>query len=303
MLKHLLVTAFVILCWVTVVSAHDVEFEWSFVTSESSPGPPRGAGHVIRGTISGLAEGNNDGSGLTVVVAETPNGKILGGDWEFSESPEGIQFPFVVSDGDVVFADAAFIRRAPPGFLQLGDRPLLTDGFLAPDHSWHDRSGGGTRFRATIVPTLGDFNGDGLVDIADIDLLSQQIRIGSTDLELDVNGDLAVNSLDRKAWVHGIAMSYLGDANLDGEFDSGDLIQVFAAGEYEDAVNGNSGWADGDWNGDGDFDTSDLVVAFQDGGFERGPRQAAAVPEPSSAISLALCAALVTRMSRKHSRV
>ena len=42
-----------------------------------------------------------------------------------------------------------------------------------------------------------------------------------------------------------------GDANLDGAFDSGDLVQIFATGEYEDDQSGNSTWADGDWNCDG----------------------------------------------------
>jgi hypothetical protein len=55
----------------------------------------------------------------------------------------------------------------------------------------------------------------------------------------------------------------VGDSNLDGRFDSGDLVLVFQAGQYEDAVAGNSSWAAGDWNGDGEFTTADLVLAFQ----------------------------------------
>ncbi|MEZ6120971.1 MAG: hypothetical protein R3C28_30990 [Pirellulaceae bacterium] len=64
-----------------------------------------------------------------------------------------------------------------------------------------------------------------------------------------------------------ILLTDFGDANLDGRFDSKDLIAVFQAGEYEDGIDGNSGWAEGDWSGDGDFDTQDLVVAFTDGGY------------------------------------
>ena len=57
-------------------------------------------------------------------------------------------------------------------------------------------------------------------------------------------------------------------------------MQIFQAGEYEDAILGNSTWADGDWNGDGEFTSQDLVAAFQEGSYEvasmaRG-RQAAA---------------------------
>ncbi len=59
-----------------------------------------------------------------------------------------------------------------------------------------------------------------------------------------------------------------GDSNRDGVFDSSDLIFVFAAGEYEDGIAGNSTWEEGDWNGDGDFDSSDLIVAFAAGYYE-----------------------------------
>lgn len=53
-----------------------------------------------------------------------------------------------------------------------------------------------------------------------------------------------------------------GDADYDGIFDSGDLVQLFQLGEYEDDLVGNSGWLSGDFNGDGEFDTADLVAAF-----------------------------------------
>lgn len=58
-----------------------------------------------------------------------------------------------------------------------------------------------------------------------------------------------------------------GDANRDGVFDSLDLVDVFARGEYEDDILGNSSWEDGDWNQDGDFNSEDIVFAFQFGAF------------------------------------
>jgi hypothetical protein len=60
----------------------------------------------------------------------------------------------------------------------------------------------------------------------------------------------------------------LGDTNGDGRFDSSDLVLVFQAGKYENAIAGDSVFAEGDWNGDGDFDSSDLVLAFQLGTYE-----------------------------------
>ena len=58
-----------------------------------------------------------------------------------------------------------------------------------------------------------------------------------------------------------------GDANLDGVFDTADLVQILQIGEYEDTVAGNSVWQDGDWNQDGDFDVHDLVFALQHGAY------------------------------------
>ena len=75
------------------------------------------------------------------------------------------------------------------------------------------------------------------------------------------------------------------DANLNGEFNTADLVYVFQSGIYEDGIPENAGCATGDWNGDADFDSGDLVVAFPGGGFEQGPsRNTSAVPEPSSAV-------------------
>jgi hypothetical protein len=86
---------------------------------------------------------------------------------------------------------------------------------------------------------------------------------------------------DRRVWVQDLKRTYFGDANLDGEFNTGDLVQVFQGGEFEDGFLTNSGWSEGDWDGDLEFDTSDFVIAFQAGGFEQGPRAAFLVPEPN----------------------
>lgn len=111
-------------------------------------------------------------------------------------------------------------------------------------------------------------------------------------IETDPLGPLDNGTLtgpaERANYVHDVLNTWVGDANLDGEFNSSDFVEVFQAGQYEDGTPGNSSWRTGDWNGDGDFGSGDFVVAFQDGGFEVGPRQAVAVPEPSSAILLAL---------------
>ena len=146
----------------------------------------------------------------------------------------------------------------------------------------------------------GDYDGNGALEAADIDLLNVEVRSGGAGGKFDANADGSVTDADRDTWVRSLKKSWYGDANLDGVFNSSDLVAVFQIGEYEDGTDLNSTWAEGDWNGDGNFNSGDFVTAFSDGGFEVGPRAAvAAVPEPSSAL-LALIggAALLRRRSR-----
>lgn len=114
----------------------------------------------------------------------------------------------------------------------------------------------------------GDFDGDGVANIADIDLLFDQMGAAVPDLRFDLTGDNAVDELDRDEMVKNIVRIPYGDANGDGSFDSRDLVDIFVAGEYEDAIADNSGWSEGDWDGDGEFTTADLVLALQEGSYE-----------------------------------
>lgn len=127
----------------------------------------------------------------------------------------------------------------------------------------------------------GDFNGNGMLDAADIDALTLASGSGANDATYDVNSDGVVNAADVTMWAKDLANTWIGDSNLDGEFNSGDLVTVFTAGKYETGE--EAVWSQGDWNGDSVFNSSDLVAAFSDGGYENGPRAAvSAVPEPSS---------------------
>jgi hypothetical protein len=131
----------------------------------------------------------------------------------------------------------------------------------------------------------GDFNQDGVLDAADIDSLTSAVKESSTDLSFDLDNNGAVEAEDRRVWVEDLRRTYFGDSNLDLEFDSGDFVAVFQAGQYEDLEAENSTWATGDWNGDCEFDSGDFVLAFQSGGYENGPRLAV-VPEPVQTIPL-----------------
>ncbi len=127
----------------------------------------------------------------------------------------------------------------------------------------------------------GDYNNDGVLDAEDINLQSGAMKSADPDLAtFDENDDGAVDEADRLIVLHDHFGTWMGDADLDGLFNSGDLVSVFTTGFYETGK--MAGWAEGDWNGDMLFNSGDFVVAFSDGGYEKGPRpDAAAVPEPT----------------------
>jgi hypothetical protein len=136
----------------------------------------------------------------------------------------------------------------------------------------------------------GDFNNNGVLDAPDIDDLTMQSAGGQNPPAYDLNADNAVNASDVTVWVKQLFGTWIGDANLDKEFNSGDLVQVLASGLYE--VDSDSKWSTGDFNGDGRSNSGDLVAALADGGYEQGPVPAvSAVPEPTSLALLlvALC--------------
>jgi hypothetical protein len=145
--------------------------------------------------------------------------------------------------GPITLADDVLVRA----------RALAADEWSVVNHA------------AFTVAVTGDFDANGLIDAADIDLLCQQIRATTPDSAFDLTSDGQVNQQDHEHLVENILQTRYGDANLDGIFDSTDLISVLQSQRYEQAV--ESTWASGDWNCDGVFGTEDLVLAFQKGGF------------------------------------
>ncbi len=112
-----------------------------------------------------------------------------------------------------------------------------------------------------------DFDGDGLIGAADIDRLCSQIGSKEYRAEFDLNGDQAVDQADHDAMIRDVLGTVIGDSNLDGVFDSSDLVWVFQRGRYDRSDAEEAGWADGDWNCNGNFSSDDLVVAFAAGSY------------------------------------
>ena len=140
----------------------------------------------------------------------------------------------------------------------------------------------------------GDFDSDGRLTRNDIDLLTGVMLSGVVPPSFDLNSDASIDQEDRRIWVEELAHTYFGDSNLDGQFNSNDLVTVFQSAHYEDGISENASWLTGDWNGDREFDTSDLVLAFQSNAYEQGARSRAGsagpvvVPEPTLSVWLLL---------------
>jgi hypothetical protein len=150
----------------------------------------------------------------------------------------------------------------------------------------------------------GDFNEDGTLSCADIDLLISSIAADSAELTYDLTGDGAVDLLDRDAWLVAAGQEnlasgdpyLLGDADLDGVVDTSDF-NIWNSNKFTAAA----AWCGGDFNADGNIDTSDFNVwnnfKFQSsGGID-------AVPEPGIGALFWIGAGVVSGAVRRQLRV
>ena len=121
------------------------------------------------------------------------------------------------------------------------------------------------------VPIIGDLNSDRVLDASDIDLLCAAVHGAASDASFDLDNNGIVNRADLDVLTRDILEIRPGDGNLDGIFDSSDLVLAFISGQYEDGIAANSGWQDGDWNCDREFTSRDLVAGFIESGYVASP--------------------------------
>ena len=63
-------------------------------------------------------------------------------------------------------------------------------------------------------------------------MLTAEVLTGENSAAFDLDDDSLVNEQDHRIWVKDLKHTWFGDANLDGEFNSADFVQVFQAGKY-----------------------------------------------------------------------
>lgn len=233
----------------------------------------------------GTTKKNDDAGMLILSVADT-----LGGNSELG-SAAFMSYEYDEASGDFIIESRELVEvESDDGFDGFGNRFAGSDADFY--FAWVDF----TNPLTLTASGVGDFDGNGVLEVSDLDALSAAVKDGSTEGIFDLDGSGGVDLADVNYWVAELKGTWVGDANLDGEFNSSDLVTAFEAGEYEDGVAMNSTWSEGDWNADGEFDSSDFVAAFGDGGYEVGPRQAVAVvPEPSALVLFLIAGALLLR--------
>ena len=151
----------------------------------------------------------------------------------------------------------------------------------------------GTLFTGVSIirpPTIAcDFDGDGVCDIIDIDMITMELAANGNNLQFDIDNSGAVDVGDIDEWrsvaatENGWAEPYLaGDANLDGAINSADLNKVGISWQLP-----QDRYSEGDFNGSGLVDAADLnFIGLRWQQEIPLAASAAAVPEPSSVLLL-----------------
>ncbi|MFC1758027.1 PQQ-dependent sugar dehydrogenase [Planctomycetota bacterium] len=232
-------------------------------------------GEVARGTGIPQLDGN-------LLLSDFPTGLIftLDVDNDPLDGGQDALFELQPLDADqqpVRLLDLINRTRSERG-LSRATRADLRFGINTPGEVYISNKQDGVIRRLVAASLQGDFDGDGTLDVDDINLLVTESAGGTNNPIFDLDGDNAVNKSDVAVWARDLRNTWIGDANLDGEFNTGDLTTIFQAAKFETGEVAN--WSEGDWTGDLRFGTEDLVAAFQDGGFEQGARAIVTVPEP-----------------------
>jgi choice-of-anchor B domain-containing protein len=135
----------------------------------------------------------------------------------------------------------------------------------------------------------GDFNYDGDLNCADVNLLTAAVASGANDADYDITGDGLVNLADRDAWLVEAGSENLpsgnpflpADADLNGTVDGQDFI---AWNNHKFSTLAE--FCSGDFNMDGVIDGLDFIAwnefKFQTSDARGASGQSFAVPEPHS---------------------
>ena len=187
----------------------------------------------------------------SIRLANSKDG-LLSNDLDPNQDTITVQLTQAPKNGNLnLFADGSFQYRPSTGFVGTDSfRYRVSDGQFESQPSV-------VTIDVTRKIDAADFDRNGVIDTYDIDLLTNAIAAG-VDLRFDLTSDGILDAADRVYMIEVQLGTVVGDSNLDGAFDSSDLVYIFQQRKFEDhsAVAG--------WPG---FATRRLVSAWIIGGF------------------------------------
>ena len=129
----------------------------------------------------------------------------------------------------------------------------------------------------------GDFNGDGLLNLPDMDLLTGETASGNNSAPFDLTGDGTVNIDDVTSWL-GSYDTLSGDADLNRSVEFGDFLALSSNFDQPGT------WSNGDFDGSGVVTFADFTLLASSFGqpVAAVTAGAASVPEPSGVVMLLL---------------
>ncbi|MCA9264794.1 MAG: hypothetical protein KDA60_13130, partial [Planctomycetales bacterium] len=140
---------------------------------------------------------------------------------------------------------------------------------------------------------VGDLDGNGIWEPADVDLMVLSVRTGVEDTLFDLDQSGSVDEADLALLIESHIGTRFGDVNLDGRVDEADF-RVWETHQFQEAA----GWSGGDFNGDGVTDGLDFNHWLQNRGWVSP--WAAAVPEPTGTFWVWILAVFLAQMRRQR---
>ena len=145
-----------------------------------------------------------------------------------------------------------------------------------------------------------DLDGDGVVDVADVDSLVAQIAAGTNAAPFDLTGDASVDQADLSEWLVQAgsinlpsgAAYIVGDANLDGTVDGQDFLRW-----NTNKFTLTAAWSAGDFSADGSVDGQDFLL-WNGNKFTSADAMMNAVPEPNLGLFVGYGLVLATMLKR-----
>ena len=287
---------------------------WDGVRTEADDvqfGPPPGDGYTM------TLFGRNNEPGAVAASDEMVAGPVLGR----TETGPGLRMHehrfFFLDDGSDVSDPEEGVymvamqlrmeefRATEPFFLLWGTLDTPRAALESVARPWVES-------RVEQLVRDGDFNFDGVVDVADFDVWSSQSGYaGPFPFEgsyADGNRDGVVNDADLAIWEANFAcdpsrISLPGDVDFDNDVDTADRNRLVT--NWTGALPGGPSrlcWNDGDFDGDGDVDTADQtqLITNWTGAIANVQVSNLAVPEPKHLTVVGMIGAVIILRHRSQ---